>query len=336
MKTRTPSARSKVDEQSVADNFFLKASIIVTVVLVIAAFGYGIKFSGPLSNDQAVWGQFGDFFAGILNPLISFFTLMVATKVWLLQRNALSIQKQELVETRDAIRRQTFDQFFMSLLTSQRAMSEQVTLVDADTADALHSGKRAIDSYVAYLDGHVQTLAQSFSSSTTTAGVSTSLLQDLAPIKSALQTHERCKRMPHDDAVVKFCYFFTRYYNTPLSYEGQQLLSPPAGLSFEQIFGHIFRSTYQILKIVDEQFADDHVSKKRYVNLLRAQMSESEFLFFALSSLTKDGQKSWARSIRLNFFEGRLQNLQWTQNLAESFIATDENVNEANTILENE
>jgi hypothetical protein len=62
-------------------------------------------------------------------------------------------------------------------------------------------------------------------------------------------------------------------------------------------------------------------------------MSESEFIFFALSALTKEGKKSWARSVRLNFFEGRLQNSGWTKSLITVFKPSDENIDIANRIL---
>lgn len=42
------------------------------------------------------WGQTGDFFGGILNPIVSFCTLVVAVAVWRLQKAELEATKQEL------------------------------------------------------------------------------------------------------------------------------------------------------------------------------------------------------------------------------------------------
>jgi hypothetical protein len=96
MKNEQQTAKANVDEQLMADKFYDKAWLIVGAVLLFAAFAYRANFEGPLSNDQGVWGQFGDFFAGILNPLISFLTLLVASKVWQLQQRELRETKKTL------------------------------------------------------------------------------------------------------------------------------------------------------------------------------------------------------------------------------------------------
>lgn len=53
----------------------------------------------PVTENPAAWGTFGDYMGGLLNPLISLFTLIVAMKVW-------GLQKTELLETRKAVEEQ--------------------------------------------------------------------------------------------------------------------------------------------------------------------------------------------------------------------------------------
>jgi len=53
----------------------------------------------PTNENPAAWGTFGDYMGGLLNPLISLFTLIVAMKVW-------GLQKTELLETRKAVEEQ--------------------------------------------------------------------------------------------------------------------------------------------------------------------------------------------------------------------------------------
>lgn len=48
--------------------FFLVASLMIMVALF-----YVKAFTTQLSSNQEVWGQFGDYFGGVLNPLLSFF-----------------------------------------------------------------------------------------------------------------------------------------------------------------------------------------------------------------------------------------------------------------------
>ncbi len=64
--------------------------------LVLIA-GYAAVFGGlPFDQNPSAWGSFGDDMGGLLNPLISLFTLAVAVKVW-------QLQKTESTETRNAL-----------------------------------------------------------------------------------------------------------------------------------------------------------------------------------------------------------------------------------------
>jgi uncharacterized membrane protein len=54
----------------------------ITIAIVLAIYFY--KFHGALSSDPAAWGQMGDFFGGILNPILgfcSFVSLLLALVV---------------------------------------------------------------------------------------------------------------------------------------------------------------------------------------------------------------------------------------------------------------
>lgn len=69
----------------------------LALVLVL---GYVFAFKSLSLNEKPdAWGQFGDYIGGILNPLISLFTLVVAVSVW-------KLQKTELLETRRAVEEQ--------------------------------------------------------------------------------------------------------------------------------------------------------------------------------------------------------------------------------------
>ncbi len=321
------------NSQPIREKLLQHSPWIVAIAFGIIVAAYIWTFRAlPYNEKTDSWGQFGDLIGGLLNPLISLFTLLVAVSVW-------KLQKLELAETRDAIRAQTFDQFFMSVLASHRAMSEQVSLIGISGSNTLQTGKRAIDSYRNHLTSHEHyfdiMLKQKVSD---TDG---SVIREAEPYirnkaGEALKNTFNVWKLPPDSAISMLSYFCIRYYKKPLSISNTFNLKPKSDeLSFENIFGHIFRSTYQILKLIDEQFSksEDKKIARRYVNLLRAQMSESEFIFFALSALTKEGKKSWARSVRLNFFEGRLQNSDWTQSLITVFKPSDENINAANLIL---
>ena len=57
---------------------------------------FGVILGQSLSEDAQAWGSFGDFFGGLLNPLVAF-----AALYWLTE--SVKIQKQELAETREEL-----------------------------------------------------------------------------------------------------------------------------------------------------------------------------------------------------------------------------------------
>ena len=327
---------------SKSDNWLRHAPWLAGVFALVLVITYWFIFSDlPWKENPASWGAFGDYIGGLLNPTIALFTLIVAVSVWGLQRQQLEATQKELIETRNAIREQTFDQFFMSVLASHRAMSEQVSVPNPNISNSLLTGKAAIDVYLKEVNGYDTTF--------TTAKDSArgyrleGYLDNLTDVEinktltNALMESFHVWRFPENETLSRMAYFCTNYYQNELVITSNLIIRNERK-AFENLFGHIFRSTYQILKLIDEQFPEPADKKKarRYVNLLRAQMSESEFVFFALSALTLDGQKSWARSVRLNFFENRLQNSDWTRSLRTVFEATSENIEKANAILKDD
>lgn len=88
-----------------------KSRFFVAVLFVITIAGYFIWFfaiqNQSLSTDSSVWGTFGDFVGGLLNPLIAY-----SAFYWLTV--SVIVQKQELAETKQA------------LIDSSKAQEEQV------------------------------------------------------------------------------------------------------------------------------------------------------------------------------------------------------------------
>jgi hypothetical protein len=303
------------------------------ILLLLAYWG---AFSAlPWTENPASWGAFGDYIGGILNPTIALITLIVAVRVWKLQKLQLINTKKELVATRKAIKVQTFDQFFMGMLAAHRSMVEQVTRMNGHS-NILEKGKQAVDSHLQdlrYQDQRLTKKKEGIQSLHVNVAPDTAIAGE---INSFLQKNYPVFKLPPESALTFFAAFCVGFYQKTLDVSGYQIPYRESSLSYEQLFGHIFRLAYQILKLIEEEFRDEPALAKKYVNLLRAQMSESEFTFFALSAITKDGEKSWARSVRLNFFEGRLNNLKWTKDLVALFEQNDKSLREASEILEKE
>lgn len=80
---------------------FIQFFLAIYFVILTSILGFYVaQFGSNFSPEHDRWGQFGDFLGGILNPLTSFFTLIVAIFVW-------SLQSKELAETRSVLNEQT-------------------------------------------------------------------------------------------------------------------------------------------------------------------------------------------------------------------------------------
>lgn len=70
----------------------VSAFFALMMMLVVVSLYFG-KFHGELSGSRAVWGQFGDFVGGSLNPLFGFVSILILV-------STLSLQRIELRESR--------------------------------------------------------------------------------------------------------------------------------------------------------------------------------------------------------------------------------------------
>lgn len=92
-------------------------SWVVGAALAFMALAYVMYFSrfhGGFSEKQDVWGQFGDFIGGTVNPLLSFlslialvFTVVLQTRQLEHSREELANSKAELAATREEMVRAT-------------------------------------------------------------------------------------------------------------------------------------------------------------------------------------------------------------------------------------
>ncbi|WKB50549.1 hypothetical protein [Eleftheria terrae] len=92
-----------------------RGMVYVLATLVFVAFCalfvvvllYFVRFGDQPVGDQAVWGQFGDFLGGSLNPLFAFlsfialvFTLVLQTRQLALSRHQMEVSRNELALSR--------------------------------------------------------------------------------------------------------------------------------------------------------------------------------------------------------------------------------------------
>lgn len=131
---------SLVRSEVFAAAYWVGAFALTVVFGYFHWFGYALKFS--LSKDPAVWGQFGDFIGGVLNPVCAYMAL-----VWLVRSYAL--QKTELAETRKALedsKKAQEEQARLALLSAQtQSLSIRLAGIGSTLKSLRSSHARAIE-----------------------------------------------------------------------------------------------------------------------------------------------------------------------------------------------
>jgi hypothetical protein len=287
--------------------------IAVAVFLLLSVL-YWMNFSvNGQSADPASWGQFGDYIGGLLNPLVATLALIALVI-------SIQIQKKELSETRAALEKQvSLDNLFSllqqhrELVSSVRLRSKEAFLNEMEHAESEYQGRDAFSAVVRSLDwyenGNFLEAAQKIEASNNKF--------TLASSKS----------------FVPQMWFSNWYRGETCSLSGAEKESPFKN-SLEATFGHIFRSIYQTLKYIyslDENLFDKK-AKLSLANYLRAQMSEDEFVLFALSALTEVGEKSQAIAIAFDFFQKRMAfSSAWSESMRDLFVPEHDNIAWART-----
>lgn len=111
---------------------YLPIALAVTFLSVVWGVYY-YSFGGELSSEQGVWGTFGDYTGGILNPLLNFITIYLLIKSFSSQEKALeqaigqAVQaKSDLAEARYNERLRAFEGSLFNF--SEMALAEYRSL----------------------------------------------------------------------------------------------------------------------------------------------------------------------------------------------------------------
>lgn len=191
------------------------------------------------------FGQFGDFLGGVLNPIFTLMTFFGVIVTIALQKIELRAAREEYKKSADALSTQAIENTFFNMLDLHHGIVEKLSF--PSTAFAFDGTK---------LSGHAAQLIQYFSLKGAEANGAASFSSLLMIIKensdTIKDTHEIYK-------------FFQNEHN--------------------YLFGHYFRNLYQIMKFIDSSKSIDFAEKKKYMSILRAQLSTNETTVLYLNCL---------------------------------------------------
>lgn len=274
------------------NGYLLLSAAIAAVTGCVAAFALALHyFSRRISeiNDsdglRAALGQMGDYFGGVLNPIIGIATVVLVFITFITQRKELQIANAELIESRDvalkqnkAIQLQSFEQTFFSWLNSYRLIVSEFTLgvgkssgraallkvYEDELSFEVIRGAIEVDSFVAI-----------------TRSVKLASAENKLKAQTSKVLLENFKLgTPEINETVLIC---------------EKLLNGWGEIyrSQEHQLDTLFRTLYRLILWIDEQpeLILTRGEKRHYVSIIRSQIShiEAKYLFF--NGLTLRGEK---------------------------------------------
>ena len=121
----------KLERTIKTTKFFAIAFVIIIPTIYILWFN--ILNEQPLSKDSSIWGTFGDFMGGVLNPVVALLAFYWLTKSVLIQKTELAATQEILRETGEAQKQQVitqekkrFEDTFYSLLNQFNSIFDQL------------------------------------------------------------------------------------------------------------------------------------------------------------------------------------------------------------------
>ncbi|QYJ23420.1 putative phage abortive infection protein [Achromobacter sp. ES-001] len=252
---------------------------VPAIVAAIAYFTYRSKFDGALSAKHDDWGQLGDFFGGLLNPVVGVVTLILLLRtlmsqqdaIWMqseelaLQRRELKLQREETTKStaaldaqHKAIVQQNMEQSLFTWLNSYKALVREF------------SAPKKTERGTALLEKIVETFSDTIAfDQNFTRGFNWPWL--LNPGPGAIQ-------LVHKGDVKTIKNFIEALRRAKLIYQDEFR-------QHESELGAMLRTLYRLLSWIDKAELDDEAVRWDYMAIVRAQLSQSELILIAYNGI---------------------------------------------------
>jgi hypothetical protein len=102
--------------------YIIAAALLIVFVYIIYFLKFAVLLGYSVSDDPAAWGQIGDYAGGILNPLLSFISIVLLIKSLSLQHQANSDLRREVKNNEKTEKLRSFEILFFNLLEAQKTL----------------------------------------------------------------------------------------------------------------------------------------------------------------------------------------------------------------------
>lgn len=126
------------------------AAGLIAVVSLLYVGNFYFRLGYVVSDSPEAWGQLGDYAGGVLNPLLSFISIVLLIKSLTLQNEANSDLRDEIRNTRKTERLRSFEAQLFHMIESQRSLFDSLRLEISLNGDIVE--KFGADSVIAIED----------------------------------------------------------------------------------------------------------------------------------------------------------------------------------------
>ena len=127
------------------DKYIVAAALAISTVFISYIINFYFKLNFTISNDTAVWGQLGDYFGGLLNPILSFISVVLLIKSLRLQNEANEDLRKELINTEQTEKIRSFESLFFNMINSQKVLFDSFKIkVNTTSQDVIIFGVEAV------------------------------------------------------------------------------------------------------------------------------------------------------------------------------------------------
>lgn len=106
----------------VFNRYIIAALIAICSVVSAYIYRFGIQLGADFAVDPANWGTFGDFIGGLLNPVLSFISVILLIQSLTLQNEANADLRNELKNTERTEKLRSFSTLFFHMIASQKEL----------------------------------------------------------------------------------------------------------------------------------------------------------------------------------------------------------------------
>ncbi len=236
--------------------------IIISYAVVCAASLLVINLILITFTDRG--GVFGDFLGGVLNPILTFFTLIGLITTIVIQRQELRLARIEYEKTADALSTQAVETTFFNILDLHHKIVDNIK-VDID--DISKKSKTE---------------------------------QILSELATAMMKVSRKTTFEGRGAFEEILDFLSMNSDSPKEVVARYKLLQEHD---NHILGHYFRNLYQALKVIDS-YDESILSidkKRKYSSILRAQLSTKELAVLFINCLEGVSDKGQFKNLLIEY-----------------------------------